>query len=182
MENRTERLTGNSWQALQKASCSATDNPYRHILMHTAGVIFMGVPFRGSHELLYRTCDLRAKIGRQLDNETSDYLVQLLRPENEESMGLLESFYQFVARDAIWFPICCFYETRDADYRAALERVADKLSCAIDDVERGQAGNDSDVLKMLEKELRGFTEGSLKMMVSGIVLAMHLPLFAAARN
>jgi hypothetical protein len=133
--------------------------------MQTVGAIFMGTPFLGSHVTLYKIFRLHVRIARQLGEETSEYLVDLLRRENKELNEMVRDFYELTLTGQPLFPIHCFYETKKADYGKAVEMARDNLNKAIRERRGWMFGKDGRVLRKLSKEVQEMLYGDLTILV-----------------
>jgi len=106
------------------------------------------------------------EIGRCLRNQTSDYLVDLLSPGNEELGRILDEFHNTYSEGRYPFPIYCIYETKKADYRKAMLRVKDAVNQAMHGSSNPGTGScDVEELGRLSRTLDVVLESDLTMLV-----------------
>ncbi|CAG9986691.1 unnamed protein product [Clonostachys byssicola] len=152
-------------KALSQAVTIDYQSPYSLIPLQTAGAIFMGTPFSGSHTILYETCNLRMRIGEHLGKDTSKYLVSLLKSDSSELEEIVQDFRQLSSRPEFDFPICCVYETRDADYSTSMGKVRKNLQRKMRERRGWRFGKNDRVLDKLWMELQDTMARDLSMMV-----------------
>lgn len=155
----------NDIQAFSQAVTEEYQSPYSLIPLQTAGAIFMGTPFSGSHTILYETCNLRMRIGEHLGKDTSQYLVSLLKSDSSELEEIVQDFRQLSSRPEFDFPVCCVYETRDADYSTSMGKVRKNLQRKMRERRGWRFGQNDRVLHKLWMELQDTMESDLSMMV-----------------
>ncbi|CAH0057089.1 unnamed protein product [Clonostachys solani] len=152
-------------KAFSQAVAEDYQSPYSLIPLQTAGAIFMGTPFSGSHAILYETCNLRMRIGEHLGKDTSQYLVSLLKSDSRELEEIVQDFRQLNSRPEFGFPVCCVYETRDADYSTSMGKVRKNLQRKMRERRGWRFGQHDRVLDKLWMELQDTMESDLSMMV-----------------
>ncbi|CAH0039537.1 unnamed protein product [Clonostachys rhizophaga] len=152
-------------KAFSQAVTEDHQSPYSLIPLQTAGAIFMGTPFSGSHAILYETCNLRMRIGEHLGKDTSQYLVSLLKSDSSELEEIVQDFRQLSSRPEFDFPVCCVYETRDADYSTSMGKVRKYLQRKMRERRGWRFGQNDRVLDKLWMELQDTMESDLSMMV-----------------
>ena len=99
-------------------SCQSEDE-YSHIAEHTAGVIFLGSPLKGTS--LARWGDLVAIVGDGFGYNSNGNLVHELDEGNQSITELLNDFIRWVGKKQV--SVCCFYELYTTDYRKRLGRL-----------------------------------------------------------
>ncbi|CAI6089264.1 unnamed protein product [Clonostachys chloroleuca] len=154
-------------KALSQAMAEESQSPFPYSLipLQTAGAIFMGTPFSGSHTALYETCNLRMRIGAHLGKDTSQYLVSLLKSDSSELKEIVENFKQLSSRSEFDFPVCCVYETRTADYSTSMGQVRNNLKKKSRERRGWKFGKNDRVLDKLWTEIQGTMDSDLSMMV-----------------
>ena len=104
-----------SFKALNQAS--GRHSKYTHILDSTAGVAFLGTPFRGSSDGFLTTAQLRLNVAKSMGGETANELVKYLSRDEEERKQLddaVQEFCDLASSSAFKAPIWCFYEQNES--------------------------------------------------------------------
>ncbi|KAI1159510.1 P-loop containing nucleoside triphosphate hydrolase protein [Nemania serpens] len=86
---------------------------YRHVLLNTAGIVFLATPFRGSDGA--KQAQWQVVVGGIMGNETSTQLVEGLNSNDKELRKLTQTLAELIHRDTVRLPVCCFYETEKTE-------------------------------------------------------------------
>jgi hypothetical protein len=105
------------------------------------------------------------RIGEHLGKDTSQYLVSLLKSDSSELEEIVQDFRQLSSRPEFDFPVCCVYETRDADYSTSMGKVRKNLQRKMRERRGWRFGQNDRVLDKLWMELQDTMESDLSMMV-----------------
>ncbi|KAI0855015.1 ARM repeat-containing protein [Xylaria cubensis] len=112
---------------LIKALHRAQEVPeYKNMLTFTAGIAFLGTPFQGSHASFYDATQLRIAVAESMGGEVSNEMVKYLRNSDDgrrELDELVQRFRELIEQEAFKFPMICFYETRQTDFRKVMRNL-----------------------------------------------------------
>lgn len=115
-------------QALVRASTK--HSKYASILNATAGAIFLGTPFQGSHKVFKDAVSTRVLLALEANGggQAASGLVRYLQKNeeghhNNELDELVQQFCELLRVPELAFPIFCFYETVASDFRGFREKL-----------------------------------------------------------
>ncbi|KAI2468563.1 hypothetical protein F4781DRAFT_397638 [Annulohypoxylon bovei var. microspora] len=110
---------------------------YLGILKSTSGIVFLGTPFRGSHESFYTATDLRLTVAISMAAETSGMLLKYLQSnhnEDDQLEELFQGFCEMVKQFHSKIETMCFYETHRTDF----SKIITQLPSSFKDQLKGQ--------------------------------------------
>ncbi|KAK4098107.1 hypothetical protein N658DRAFT_499694 [Parathielavia hyrcaniae] len=136
-----------------------SDDDFRHVVMLTAGVVFLGSPLRGSEfQSLAKIMAWFSRFAGSYDGIVRDLLY-----DDENLIDTLHHFYRI--RNTLSIPTSCFFELYDTDYSKKIlgiglpskRRVVDEASACIPGLERiSLATNHSEMNKYSSADDRSF--------------------------
>ncbi|KAK1760821.1 hypothetical protein QBC47DRAFT_368295 [Echria macrotheca] len=88
-------------------------NPYRNVLLSTAGIVFLGTPFRGSDAS--QQAEWQTIVAGVMGDRPSKQLVQALKESDPQLRKLTQTFAELAGDDSLRLPAVCFYEKRKTE-------------------------------------------------------------------
>ncbi|RSL89781.1 hypothetical protein CEP51_001076 [Fusarium floridanum] len=113
---------------------------YQDIYHSTIGAIFLGTPFRGTHDGFFTAAELRVAVAIASGAETAKGLVAFLKSEPDERRyldQLVERFYDMINNKKLGIPVVFFYETRETDFTKVIKKLPSKFVKTLDGKKRG---------------------------------------------
>ncbi|KAI0446704.1 hypothetical protein F4803DRAFT_546853 [Xylaria telfairii] len=112
-------------KALVEACSPCSEEKYGDIVRHTVGVTFLGTPFQGTDDFLLQITLLRISAAIDAGTESSHELAKLLRHNGNrrELDELVHKFCQVKDNPKYKFPVVCFYETLQTQFKGFLKRL-----------------------------------------------------------
>ncbi|KAK4223171.1 putative kinesin light chain [Podospora fimiseda] len=86
---------------------------YRHILLSTAGIVFLATPFHGSDAA--KQARWQVLVSGILGEQTSNQLIQDLEQKHDFVRQRVQKFTEIANAEAVRLPLSCFFETRKTE-------------------------------------------------------------------
>ncbi|KAK4162839.1 putative kinesin light chain [Cladorrhinum sp. PSN259] len=86
---------------------------YRHILLSTAGILFLATPFHGSDAA--KQARWQVLVGGIMGEQASDQLIQDLEQKHDFVRRRVQKFTEIANAEAVRLPLSCFFETRKTE-------------------------------------------------------------------